>query len=186
MKTARESCYVTIARLLRPRGNRGELVAENLSNKISRAQDDSLKNFSKLGAVFFLDSNQRRQETAIEQAWVHQGRLILKLKGVDSIDAAERLRNVSLQIPQEHLGPAPDDGYYFKDLIGCAVHDIDDGHLIGLVEEVLEPGGPLLLQVTLENREVLIPFVKDICVDIAPERKIIRARMPDGLESLNL
>lgn len=186
MKIAKESRYVTIARLLRPRGNRGELVAENLNSETLEAQDGNLKNFLNLGTVFFLDSNQQRQETAIEQAWVHRGRLILKLKGVDSIGAAEKLRNVNLQVPQERLGPAPDNGYYFKDLIGCAVHDIEDGHLIGLIEEILEPGGPLLLQVKMEDHEVLIPFVKDICIDITPEKKTIRVRMPDGLESLNL
>lgn len=185
MKIAKESRYVTIARLLRPRGNRGELVAENLNSETSEAQDDSLKNFLKLDTVFFWDSNQQRQETAIEQAWVHRGRLILKLRGVDSIGAAERLRNINLQIPQEYLEPAPDNGYYFEDLIGCAVHDIEDGHLIGLVEEILEPGGPLLLQVKMDNHEVLIPFVKDICVEIALGEKTIRVRMPDGLESLN-
>ena len=72
MKIAKESRYVTIARLLRPRGNRGELVAENLNSETSEAQDDSLKNFLKLDTVFIWDSNQQRQETAIEQAWVHR------------------------------------------------------------------------------------------------------------------
>ena len=186
MKDATGSRYVTIARLLRPRGNRGELIAENLSSEHFETEDAKLMQFFGASEVFLLDSNRQRKETAVEKAWLHRGRLVLKLKNVDSISAAEVLRNVDLQVPREHLGPAPDDNYYFEDLIGCEVHNAADGRLIGSVKDVLELGGSLLLEVDREGHEVLIPFVKDICVDIAPEKKMIRVRMPDGLENLNL
>ncbi len=191
MEGGEESGYVTVARLLRPRGNRGELIAEDLSGEdfcaptaVGRGATDA-ERFFQSSPLVLRDSRERRRETAVERAWLHQGRLILKLRGVDSIGDAEALRNVDLQMPRERLGPAPDDSYYFEDLVGCEVRDADNDRLIGSVEEVLEPGGPLLLQVDAEGREVLIPFVKDICVDIAPQKKTIRVRLPDGLESLN-
>ena len=187
-----EDRYVTVARLLRPRGNRGELIAEDLSGEdfgaqpaLGPAANDDAARFFNSGPFFLRDSSKQRREAAVERAWLHQGRLVLKLKGVDSISDAEALRNVDLQIPRDRLGPPPDDGYYFKDLVGCEIRDADDGRLIGSVEEILEPGGPLLLQVDARGREVLIPFVKDICVEISPEKRTIRVRLPAGLESLN-
>ena len=192
MEGDEESRYVTVARLLRPRGNRGELLAEDLSGenfgvyseREHRTNDDPERFFQ--GGPFFLrESSKQRRETAVDRAWLHQGRLILKLRNVDSIGDAEALRDVDLQMPRERLGPSPDDSYYFEDLVGCEIRDADSGRLIGSVEEVLEPGGSLLLQVDADGREVLIPFVKDICVEIAPEEKTIRVRLPEGLESLN-
>jgi 16S rRNA processing protein RimM len=187
-----EDRYVTVARLLRPRGNRGELIAEDLSGEdfgaqpaLGPAANDDAARFFNSGPFFLRDSSKQRREVAVERAWLHQGRLVLKLKGVDSISDAEALRNVDLQIPRERLGPASDGEYYFEDLIGCDVRDAADGRLIGSVEDVLEPGGALLLQVDAEGREVLIPFVQDICVEIAPEKKAIRVRLPAGLENLN-
>ena len=192
MPTDEESRYVTVARLLRPRGNRGELIAEDLSGKnfgaqaqIGQEAEEAAARFFQNGLFFLRGSNRQRRETAVERAWLHQRRLVLKLRGVDSIDAAEALRNADLQIPRERLGPPPDGGYYLEDLVGCEVRDDEDGRLIGRVEEVLEPGGALLLQVNAEGREVLIPFVNDICVRIAPQEKVIRVRLPAGLENLN-
>jgi 16S rRNA processing protein RimM len=126
-----------------------------------------------------------RQEVILEHAWHHKGRLILKFAGVDSINAAEALRNCEVQIPREELGPAPEGQHYQEDLIGCRIVDADSGREIGIVEDVLEPGGPLLLQVAAGEREVLVPFVRSICVEIARERGEIRVRLPEGLEDLN-
>ncbi len=192
MEEDEEHRYVTVARLLRPRGNRGELIAEDLSGENFGAQpavgpeaSDDAERFFSGGPVYLRDSSKQRREAAVERAWIHQGRLVLKLKNVDSISDAETLRNVDLQIPRERLGPASDGEYYFEDLVGCEVRDDADGRLIGSVEDVLEPGGALLLQVDAGGREVLIPFVHDICVEIAPEQKAIRVRLPAGLEDLN-
>jgi ribosomal 30S subunit maturation factor RimM len=63
--------------------------------------------------------------------------------------------------------------------------DADSGREIGEVEGVLEAGGNLLLEVRSSGGEILIPFAKHICVEIAPENGVIRVRMPEGLEELN-
>ena len=192
MEEGEENLYVTVARLLRPRGNRGELIAEDLSGRdfgaqpaVGREASEAAEHFFKSGPVFLRHSSKQHREAAVERAWLHQGRLVLKLKDVDSISDAEVLRNVDLQIPRERLGPASDGEYYFEDLVGCEVRDADDGRLIGSVDDVLDPGGALLLRLDAEGREVLIPFVEDICVEITPEKKVIRVRLPAGLENLN-
>jgi 16S rRNA processing protein RimM len=169
--------YVTIARLVRPRGNRGELVAEDLSGEASR--------FERVREVLVEDAARSRREMEVERAWRHKGRLILKFRGIDSISEAEELRGWRVQLPEEEIGPLPAGEFFFRDLVGCQVVDAKSGGSVGSVEDVLEPGGQLLLQVKAEGREILIPFVRSICVEIDPEQQRIRVRMPEGLEDLN-
>jgi 16S rRNA processing protein RimM len=169
--------YITIARVLRPRGNRGEVAAEDLSGSSER--------FAEGVCLFLTDSSGKRKETVLERSWKHQGRLILKFAGVDSISAAELLRGSEVQIPRAELGPPPEGEFYLDELIGTKVVEADTGREIGKVEDVLEGGGPVVLQVRAGGREVLIPFAKHICVEITPEDGVIRVRMPEGLEDLN-
>ena len=169
--------FITIARLVRPRGNRGELVAEDLSDGPAR--------FMQVRRVLVQGDAKGRREMAIERAWRHKGRLILKFSGVDSITEAEELRGCQVQLPEEEIGPLPAGEFFFRDLVGCQVVDAKSGGSVGRVEDVLEPGSQLLLQVKAEGREILIPFVRSICVEIDPEQQRIRVRMPEGLEDLN-
>jgi 16S rRNA processing protein RimM len=169
--------YVTIARVLRSRGNRGEVAAEDLS--------DGNERFGEGVSLFLTDPSGKRRGAVIERSWKHQGRLILKFAGVDSISDAELLRGSEVQIPRVELGPPPEGSFYFDELIGTKVVEADSGREIGEVEDVLEGAGTVLLQVRSADREVLIPFAKQICVEVAPEDGVIRVRMPEGLEELN-
>lgn len=177
MSEAGQGDYVTIARVLRSRGNRGEVAAEDLS--------DGNERFAEGACVLLADHSGDRNEAVIERSWYHQGRLILKFKGVESISDAELLRGREVQIPRSELGEPPEGEYYFDDLIGTKIVEAESGREIGEVEGVLEAGGSLLLEVRSGDREVLIPFAKHICVEIAPENGVIRVRMPEGLEELN-
>jgi len=169
--------YVSIARLIRSRGNRGELICEDLSDDPAR--------FSEGARVFIRDSMDQHGEYLLEKVWRHKGRLILKFRGVDTISDAEALRGCNVQLTEDEIGPPPEDEHFYSDLIGCQVVDAETDRSIGEVENILEPGGALLLQVDAGGREVLIPFVRDICVEIETERKMIRVRLPEGLEELN-
>ena len=169
--------YVSIARTIRSRGNRGELICEDLSDDPTR--------FNAGARVFVRDSTGQRSEYTLEKVWYHKGRLILKFQGVDSISDAEVLRGFDVQLTADEIGPPAGDAHFYSDLIGCNVVDAETDRRIGKVEDILEPGGALLLQVDADGREVLIPFVSEICVDIETEQKMIRVRLPEGLEELN-
>jgi 16S rRNA processing protein RimM len=169
--------YVTIARVVRSRGNRGEVAAEDLS--------DGDQRFTEGARLCLKDPSGKRSESVLERSWRHQGRLILKFVGVDSIGDAELLRGSEVQILRSELGPPPEGEFYFDDLIGAKIVEAGTGREIGEVEDVVEAGGPMLLQVRAAGREVLIPFAKHICVEIEPENGVIRVRLPEGLEELN-
>jgi 16S rRNA processing protein RimM len=168
---------VTLARIVRVRGNRGEVIAEDLIGR-----EDG---FSPASRIFLEDPRGRRREATLEEAWKQRDRWVLKLAGVDSISAAEELRNWKVRILEEELGPPPEGEHYLHDLVGCRVLDAETGREIGVVEGVLEPGGSLLLDVRGERGEILIPFVSEICREVSEERREIRVRLPEGLEELN-
>ena len=169
--------YVALAKIFKPRGNRGEVAARDLCQDPDR--------FSEHAVVSLLYPSELREEKTIENAWYHQGRLILKFAGVETISDAENLRGCQVQIPYEDLGPPPEGEHYDVDVIGCDVIAADTGRVIGRVEGVLESGGQPLLEVRQENKEILIPYTPEICLDVDIGAKRITVRLPVGLEDLN-
>lgn len=169
--------FVTLACIVRSRGNRGEVLAVDLTDR-----EDRLLPQSRL----FLESLQGEQrEATLEEAWRQRDRWVLKFEGIDSISAAEELRGWKVRISGQELGPPPEGEHYLADLIGCRVLEAKTGREIGIVDEVLEPGGSLLLQVMGAGGEVLVPFVDEICREVSEEKREIRVSLPEGLEELN-
>lgn len=110
--------------------------------------------------------------------------MVLKFAGIDTVEQAEMLRGTELCIPREHRPPPPEGEVYFNDLIGCRVHDMKSGEELGTVEDYLEYGGPILLQVVEGDREMLIPFVPAICKEYDLDARRIGVDLPEGYEEL--
>jgi len=108
---------------------------------------------------------------------------VFKFEGIDTISDAEPLRGAEVRIPASERITLDEGEYFQSDLIGCEVRDAGDDRLIGKVTAFEEYGGSGLLEI--DGGRVLIPFVKEICVEIRPQQKQIRARMPEGLETLD-
>lgn len=167
---------VVVAEILRERGNIGEVVARSVSDVPGRME--SLRN-----AQLRLPDGTDRAVT-IESAWLHGENWVLKFAGVDSIDAAKCLRGSNLWIRRDERGALPEGQYFQSDLLGCKVVDEKDGRVLGVVEGFEQYGGPLLLDVKCEGREVLIPFVPAICVAVDLGTRSISVDLPEGLLDL--
>ncbi len=163
--------WTTVAVLTRPRGNRGELTAFSLSSKPER--------FVELRSVHLFGSGAAFE---VERVWDHEGTLVFKFRGIDSISDAEKLRGAEVRVPKSQRVELEVGEYFHSDLVGCEVRERASGRLIGRVTGWEEYGGPALLEV--DDGRLLIPFVKAICVDIRPEERLIRVELPEGLESL--
>jgi len=173
--------WVTVARLMRARGRRGELSAVPLSGHPERFA--RLKRVALIGAEGF-PGEIRSYE--VEQTWRHGERLIFKFKGVDSISDAEKLRGAEVCVPMAERFPLPPDEYYQSDLVGCTVVDRRSGRPVGRVTDFLEAGGSGLLEVEgVDGGEILIPFTREICVRVDVEAKEIEVDPPEGLLELN-
>ena len=173
MSDSIDAGWVTIAVLGKTRGNRGEITAWTLTSKPERYQ--ALREVYLFGAA-----GSRRIE--VEEAWFHQGILILKFRGVDTISDAETLAGCEVRVPIAERTPLDPGEYFQSDLVGCAVVDRRTGESIGVVTDWLDSGGAGNLVV---GEDLLIPFAREICVEIDPASKRIAVELPEGLKDLN-
>jgi 16S rRNA processing protein RimM len=169
-----EKDLLLIGRVARAHGNKGQVIV----NPDTDFPDQRFK----AGARLLVGSAE--QPKTITSARFHQGRPVIGLEGVETMDDAEALAGAELKVPAEELPALPAGTYYRHDLVGCEVQDTD-GRVIGAVTAVEGPMQASRLVIDAPHGEVLIPLVADICVEIAPLEKRIRIRVPDGLLELN-
>lgn len=167
---------VVIAEILRPRGNRGELLAISQTDVPGRIEN------LKSGTVRLADGSDIDVE--ITEAWLHKEHWVLKFAGVDSINAADRFRSADLWVPMSERAVLPEGEYFQTDLIGCSVLDESNGEFLGTVEGWQQYGGAPLLETTVAGREVLIPFVESICRKVNLDERTITVNLPEGLLQL--
>lgn len=111
------------------------------------------------------------------QAKQHSGDVVARLVGVSDRNVAESLKGAVVQISRKHFPSLSKDEYYWVDLIGLQVENLQ-GVVVGVVEDLMDNGAhPILrLQAPGETegatREVLIPFVDHFVkqVDMAAKK----------------
>ena len=191
--------FVTVARILRARGNKGEVAARLLTDFPDRLKEQR--------EVFLAASSSAPREVTLESYWVdqnHPGQCVFHFAGVSSIDDAEKLRGFDVQIPRERRAGLPYGSYFVTDLIGCRVFELaarnaevasspcpvaEVPSLLGQVRDVYFPGqnqpGTPLLAVDTPQGELLVPLAEDICKRIDLPARRIEVLLPDGLRDLN-
>lgn len=163
---------VAIAKIVKPRGLRGEVVADILTDFPDR--------FENLDSAVGVFGDGTRAELKIENFRFQKGRVLLSLAGYDSIEKAEALRDVELCIPESAVAELDEDEYFDWQLEGCDVETIE-GEPVGKVREVMRTGGTEILVVDSGTREYLIPFAESICPEVDIAAKKIRIDPPEGL-----
>jgi 16S rRNA processing protein RimM len=160
---------VTIGRVVKPQGRHGEVVVEPFS--------DDPERFPGLSRVYVPAPGGGAREVKVTSCWPHKGRFVLKLEGVDSIDAAEAYRGIDLRIGEDELPALPEGSYYHYQLKGLEVVDLD-GKAIGRVHDLLETGAAVVLVIKGEyEAETLIPLADEFVrsVDVAGGRMVVKA-----------
>jgi len=140
--------------------------------------------------LFALGEDDKRREVELDEFWPHKGSLVLKLKGVDSINDAETFLRCELQVPRAQKAQLEPGAAYISDLVGCEV--VDHGRSVGRVTAVQFGAGEAPLLVVHDGKqEHLLPFADEFleapkggsALDI--EHKKIHMRLPEGLLDVN-
>jgi 16S rRNA processing protein RimM len=158
---------VAIGRIVKPQGRKGEVAVEPFSDRPER--------FPALRRAWVGGAAGAPRAVTVAGCWPHKGRYVLKLEGVDSIDAAEELRGLELRIGEEELEALPEGSYYHHQLRGLRVED-DAGRPVGQVEDILETGGEAPVLVVRGPRgETLVPLAASFIrrVDLAAGRLVV-------------
>ena len=193
--------WVALARVLRPRGNKGEVAAELLT--------DFPERIAAMKEVFLSDSAGTAEPrlAGLQSFWMdrnHPGQGVFHFEGCASISEAEKFRGMDVVIPFEQRVTLPAGKYFVSDLVGCSVFEssleapvvssspcslASAPALIGTVRDVQMTGedvaGTPLLVVAARGGELLIPLATDICTRIDPAARRIDVILPEGLRHLN-
>jgi 16S rRNA processing protein RimM len=174
---------LSVARIVRPHGIRGEVVADLLTDFPERFSAHPLLLLRAPGAA----SPTRSVE--VLQARPHAGRMLLKLSGCDSMNDAEALRGYELVIPWEDRTPLDSDSVYIAELVGCRLIDTTSGQTVGEITGVDRESTQLDLLVVQPaeagREELLIPFVKAYAPAWDMEQRTMHMALPAGLLDLD-
>jgi 16S rRNA processing protein RimM len=170
--------FITLARVVKTQGRRGEVAGEIYSDVPGRFA---------LGMKLLAlprEPNKIRRELEVQDFWPHKGLLVFKFAGVDSISEAETLVGCELQVPQSQRSELQAGWNYVSDLVGCSV--LDRGRDIGRIEDVeFGAGEAPLLRVRDVARRVEIPFAEAYLDRVDLERRQVRMNLPEGLLEVN-
>ncbi|MDQ7804320.1 ribosome maturation factor RimM [Amycolatopsis sp. A133] len=165
---------VVVGRIAKAHGIRGELAVD--------VRTDSPDERFKIGAAVttrLRDGSQR--ELTIAAAREHSGRLLVRFEEVLTRDVAETLRGALLLADTDTLPPTEDpDEFYDHELAGLRA-ELTDGTVVGKVVEIVHSPAGELLELDVDGREVLVPFVRAIVptVDVGGGRVVLDP--PEGL-----
>ncbi|MGB7284552.1 MAG: hypothetical protein WBE13_19965 [Candidatus Acidiferrum sp.] len=195
--------WVIVARVLRPRGNKGEVAAELLT--------DFPERLTRLTGVYLgpsrVSGNTEPRSIALKSCWLsqnHKGQAVFHFEGCNSISEAEKFRGFEVLLPIEKRVSLPLGQYFVDDLIGCSVFEASESRSVvsssasslptvpsslGVVKEVQFTGegvsGTPLLVVETPSGELLVPLAEDICTRINIAARRIEVVLPEGLRNLN-
>lgn len=166
---------VIVARAIRTRGLKGELVAELLT--------DFPERFESLAEVIAVSPGGEQQIVKLENYWFQNDRVILKIESIDDVETAKRFIGFDFGVPEADRVQLEANEYYDWELEGCAVSTVA-GEPVGIVSSVMKTGGTEILVVSDEEVERLVPLAAAIVKEIDPAAKRILIDPPPGLLEL--
>jgi len=168
--------FISLARVLKTQGRRGEVAVELHSDVPDRLQRGL--------RLLVLGEGDGRRELKVGDAWPHKDLLVLKFRGIDSISDAEQLVGCELQVPRAERAELQQGWSYVSDLVGCLL--LDAGKRVGEIRDVRFGAGEApLLVVGSGKGELEIPFAQEFLVRVDLEGKHIEMNLPEGLLEVN-
>ena len=175
--------FITLARVVETQGRHGEVGAEMHSDVPGRFAE-GMKLFA-LPKAQDLKIQGPRRELEVEDLWPHKGLVVLKFRGVDSMNDAELLIGCELQVPRGERADLEPGWTYVSDLIGCTV--LDHAREIGRIEDVQFGAGeaPLLIVANSAGKKFDVPFAEAYLEGVNIAQQQVRMNLPEGMLELN-
>jgi 16S rRNA processing protein RimM len=159
--------FLIVGRILAPWGIKGEVKVEVITDFPERFAPRNL---------VYLDA----RPFEIESCRPHKQSLVLKLTSVDSVEAAEKLRDGELTIPRSELPELPEGQYYTFQLIGLDVVTTD-GKRLGRIMDIMTTGSNDVYIVEGKRGEILIPAIEDVVKSVDLKKGTITIEAIEGL-----
>lgn len=166
----------TVGKIANTHGIRGEV-------KVVPHTDFADQRFAVKSKLFIVTEKGDKMEVTIEASRFHKNMYFLKFKELHGINEVEKYKGSLLKIPADLQEELPEDEYYFHEIIGCKVMtDEDPAEELGIISEILTPGANDVWVVkTPQGKEVLLPAIPDVVLDVDKEAKLVRVHLMEGL-----
>jgi len=164
--------YLEIGQIVGTHGVRGVIKVKPLTDDITR--------FNTLKTVY-INIKKELVEFSVEGVQYNKNMVLLKLKGIDTIEKAEEYRNFYIKIDRKDSVKLAKDSYFIIDLIGCDVYDEED-NLLGKIDDVFSTKSNDVYVVKNDSgKQILLPAIKDVVKDVDVEDRKIIVKLIEGL-----
>lgn len=165
--------YFEIGLVSNTHGLKGEL-------KI-RPYTENAKRFEKIRKVLIKKSENNFEEYEVQSVRYQKDVVLLKLKGIDDIEVAEKLKTQSLFIPREDAKELDKNEFFIADLIGCDIYENEEK--IGKLTDIFTAGAADVYVVKRSGKkDLLLPALESIIKSVDIENKKIDVEVPRGLD----
>ena len=149
--------------------------------KVISSTDFEEERFKKGSKLLITRGNQLIREVVVQSYRNHKNFLLVKFEGIDSVEEAEKLKNLQIKIDSDEVGELEENEFYFHQIIGCEVFDENDKNL-GEIIGILTPGANDVWVIKgEEGKEILIPYIEDVVKQIDITNKKVNIEVMEGL-----
>ena len=161
-----------IGQIVNTFGIKGFVKVNPWVNDVTRFED--LKNV-------YINIRKELKQVEIEEVKYHKNQVLLKLKGIETVEQAEMLRNGILEISREDAIPLEEGEYFIADLLESEVFS-DEGEKLGILEDIYNTGSNDIYVVKNElGKSILLPGIPEVIKEIDVENKKIVVHLLKGL-----
>lgn len=141
---------------------------------------DDISQFEKLKSILLVKDG-KLSEVEIEETKYSKNQVLLKLKGIDTVEEAEKYRGCYLKIARSNSKKLPKDTYFIADLLRLTVYT-DENILLGKVEDIYNSGANDIYVIKSEDgKQILLPGTKEVIKQIDLEQERITVHIIKGL-----
>ena len=164
--------YLEIGQIVNTFGIKGQVKVKPFT--------DDIKKFEKLKEIYIEKKNELKL-FQIEKVNYSKNMVILKLKGIETPEEAEKLRNSYIKIDRKNAKKLPEGTYYIADLIGLDVYT-DENKLLGKLDYIYNAGSSDIYVVKDEQgKEILLPAITDVLKQVDLKNGKIIVHIIEGL-----
>lgn len=167
--------YYQVGKIVNTHGIKGEVRVQSIT-------DFPEERFAPGAIVYAFQDGKEPLELTVKSHRKHKQFDLLSFEGMEDINLVEPLKQADLKVSEEQQAELDDGEYYYHQIIGLDVIDLD-GNAIGTIQEIMESGANDVWVIRRPGKkELLIPAIKDVVKDIQIENHKVIIDMLDGLD----
>ena len=164
--------FLELGQIVNTKGLKGEVKVNSFTERFDRFEDFD---------TILIKIKKENKEFEIEKVSYQKNQVILKLKGIDTVEEAEALRNCYILKDRDDLEPLEEGVYYIADLIGLEVFS-ETGEKLGIVDDIYNTGSNDIYVVKDElGKQKLLPGIDEVIKAIDIENGKIIVNLIEGL-----